>query len=94
MHEIASVLIAGVVVVVVDWKNSASAAPQNQANCIAQKFARWAAMWPQLKVRLRCKASHASNSATAAPQNQLQLAECTCRKSCMVGCDVPRGLCI
>ena len=27
-----------------------------------------------------------SNSAPAAPQNQLQLAECTCRKSCLVGC--------
>jgi len=35
---------------------------------------------------------HASNSATAAPQNQLQLAECSCRKSCMVGCEVPTGL--
>ena len=44
---IASALIAGVIVVMADWKNSA----------------------------------------TAAPQNQLHLAECTCRKSCMVGCD-------
>jgi len=25
---------------------------------------------------------HAFNPASAAPQNQLQLAECTCRKSC------------
>ena len=41
--------------------NSASAAPQNQANCIAQKFAWWAAMRPLLNVRrgLRCKARHA-----------------------------------
>jgi hypothetical protein len=29
---------------------------------------------------------------TAAPQNQLQLAECTCRKSCMVCCGVLRGV--
>ena len=43
-----------------------------------------------LKIRLRCKAGHASNSASAAPQNQLHLAECTCRKSCVVGCDVLR----
>ena len=50
--EIASALIAGVIVVIVDWKNSAS----------------------------------------AAPQNQLHLAECTCRKSGMVGCDVIRGV--
>jgi len=39
---------------------------------------------------------HASNSATAAPQNQLQLAECTCRKIslkiCVVGCEVLRGV--
>jgi len=34
-----------------------------------------------------------SNSASSAPQNQLQLAECTCRKSCVVGCGVLRGLC-
>jgi len=90
MHEIASVLIAGVVVVVVDWKNSASAAPQNQANCIAQKFARWAAMWPQLKVRLRCKAGHASNSASlrsSAKSSKLQRP-----KICMVGCEVPSGV--
>jgi len=54
IQEIASALIAGVIVIVVDWKNSA----------------------------------------TAAPQNQLHLAECTCRKSCMVGCDVLRGWCL
>ena len=52
IQEIASALIAGVIVVIVDWKNSAS----------------------------------------AAPQNQLQLAECTCRKSCVVGCDVLSGV--
>ena len=53
-----------------------------------------------LKVRLRCKAGHAKEhaafysaprlqlrSASASPQNQLHLAECTCRKSCMVCCD-------
>jgi len=32
------------------------------------------------------------NSATAAPQNLLHLAECTCRKSCVVCCDVLRGI--
>jgi len=32
------------------------------------------------------------NSASAAPQNQLQLAECTCRKSCVVGCDALQGV--
>ena len=44
---IASALIAGVIVIVVDWKNSASAPPQNQlhlAECIAEKAAWWAAM--------------------------------------------------
>jgi len=71
--------------------SSASAAPQNQANCNAQKFAWWAArcykgLVPEslLKVRLRCKASHASNSATPHPQLRkikLHLAECTRRKS-------------
>ena len=30
IQEILSALIAGVIVVVVDWKNSATAAPQNQ----------------------------------------------------------------
>jgi len=51
-HVKLSALIAGVIVVVVDWKNSAS----------------------------------------ASPQNQLQLAECTCRKSGMVGCEVLQGV--
>ena len=32
------------------------------------------------------------NSATAAPQNQLHLAECSCRKSCVVGCEVICGV--
>jgi len=27
------------------------------------------------------------------PQNQLQLAECSCRKICTVGCGVLRGFC-
>ena len=45
---------------------------------------------PQL-VRVRCKACHALRG-YASPQNQLHLAECTCRKSCMVGCDVLRGV--
>jgi len=60
-----------------------------------------------LKVRLRRKAGHAkeraafrfspaiysaSHSASATPQNQLHLAECTCRKRCMVGCDVRSGV--
>ena len=31
------------------------------------------------------------HSASATPQNQLQLAECTCRKGCMVGCEVICG---
>ena len=35
-----------------------------------------------------CSTLH--NSAPAAPQKQLHLAECTCRKSCTVGCDVLR----
>ena len=30
--------------------------------------------------------------ATASPQNQLQLAECSCRKRCVVGCDVRSGV--
>jgi len=49
-----------------------------------------------LKLMLRCKACHASNPASSAPRNQLHLAECSCRKSCLkictVGCDVPRGV--
>ena len=40
---IASALIAGVIVVMADWKNSASAAPQNQLH-LAEKAAWWAAM--------------------------------------------------
>jgi len=64
-----------------------------------KKFAWWAAMRPQLKVRLRCKACHAEeraafaprlqlrNSATAAPQNQLHLANRIRRKIAVVGCD-------
>jgi hypothetical protein len=74
--------------------------PQHRKiNCSLQnavaKFAWWAAMWPQLKVRLRCKACHAEecaafrstshNSASAAPQNQLHLAECTRRKKKLHG---------
>ena len=51
-QETASPLIAGVIVVMADWKNPAS----------------------------------------ATPQNQLQLAECTCRKRCMVGCGVICGV--
>jgi len=31
------------------------------------------------------------NTASAPPQNQLHLAECTCRKRCMVGCGVLCG---
>jgi len=37
--------------------------------CIAEKGAWWAAVWPQLKVRLMCKAGHASNS-TPPPQRR------------------------
>ena len=35
---------------------------------------------PRLQLRIRT------------PQNQLQLAECTCRKRCTVGCEVLRGI--
>jgi len=73
--------------------------PQNQANCNAQKFAWWAAMCYKglatkslQKVRLRCKAGHASNTASAPPQNQLHLAECSRLKICMVGCGVLQGV--
>ena len=52
IQEIASVLIAGAIVVMADWKNSAS----------------------------------------ASPQNHLHLANCSCRKSCVVGCGVLRGV--
>jgi len=61
-------------------RNSASAAPQNQANCIAEKAARRAAL---------CYAGLASKARSTPttphpqpPQNQLHPAECTCRKSC------------
>ncbi len=72
-QEIASALIAGVIVVVVDWKNSASAAPQNQlqfAECSCRKRCMWVAMCyaglvakSLLKVRLRCKACHVEERA-------------------------------
>jgi len=38
IQEIASALIAGVMVVMADLKNAASASPQNQANCTRQKI--------------------------------------------------------
>jgi len=76
--------------------------PQNQlqfAECTCRKSCvvrcdvlRGVASKSPLKIRLRCKACHASNSASAAPQNQLHLRNCTCRKSCMVGCDVACGV--
>jgi len=53
-------------------------------NALAEKAAWWAAGWyaglvakSLLKVRLMCKASHASSSASAAPQNQ---ANCIAQK--------------
>jgi len=58
-----------------------------------------------LKVRLRCKTSHAEERAAfrstpptpqlrlpQSPQNQLQLAKCTCRKSCLKICVVGCGV--
>ena len=35
---------------------------------------------------------HALQLRYSAPQNQLHLANCTCRKSCMVGCEVVSGV--
>jgi len=99
IQEIASALIAGVIVVVVDWRRllrrPASAAPQNQANCNAQKFARWAAMcyaglapksldFPILLIASLLR----YRSTPPPPQNQLHLANCKRPKSCTVGCDV------
>jgi len=52
-------------------------------NARAEKFARWAA---------GCYAGLVAKATPLPPQNQLHLAECTCRKSCMVGCDVLRGI--
>ena len=53
---------------------------------------------PQL-VRLRCKFEDAEERAAFRPTTPLlrsaksiAFAECTCRKSCMVGCDVQSGL--
>jgi len=43
--------------------NTATAAPQNQANCNAEKGAWCVAMRPLLKVRLMCKAGHAEERA-------------------------------
>jgi len=63
--------------------NTASAAPQNQANCIAKKFARWAAMcyagFALKALSSNCFATSLSprNSASAAPQNQ---ANCIAKK--------------
>ena len=61
--------------------NSASAAPQNQANCNAQKFVRWAAMCNASKeiasaliAGVIVVVADWKNSASAAPQNQLHLA--------------------
>jgi len=44
-----------------------------------------------LKVRLSAKPATPCEDRQP-PQNQLHLAECTCRKSCMVGCDVLQGV--
>ena len=82
-------------------RNTASAAPQ--INCtlqiaLVEKAARWAARcYAGLALKAlssNCFATSLSprNTASAAPQNQLQLANCTCRKSCMVCCDVPCGV--
>jgi len=48
---------------------AASAKSIAACTCIAEKGAWWAAVWPQLKVRLMCKAGHASNS-TPPPQRR------------------------
>jgi len=60
---------------------------------LVEKAAWCVAMRPLLKVRLRCKACHALPCEDRQPpQNQLQLAECSRRKSCVVGCDVGSGV--
>jgi hypothetical protein len=88
--------------------HSASATPQNQlhlAECTCSKSGVVGCDALREKLGLGAKPAtpnnvrhplHAHNSATAAPQNQLQLAECTCRKInlkiCTVGGDVIRGV--
>jgi len=74
-------------------------------NALAEKAAWWAAMrYAGFALKVCSKLGLGAKPATPptplphAPQNQLQLAECTCRKSClkicMVGCDVLSDVCI